>query len=25
LVLTGAILVFQLFGGAVVWKGRRYE
>ena len=25
LALTGAILRFQLFGGAVVWKGRRYE
>jgi cellulose synthase/poly-beta-1,6-N-acetylglucosamine synthase-like glycosyltransferase len=25
LALTGAILVFQLRGGAVVWKGRRYQ
>jgi len=25
LALTGAILFFQLFGGAVVWKGRRYD
>jgi 1,2-diacylglycerol 3-beta-glucosyltransferase len=25
LAITGAILVFQLRGGAVVWKGRRYD
>jgi cellulose synthase/poly-beta-1,6-N-acetylglucosamine synthase-like glycosyltransferase len=25
LAITGAILVFQLRGGAVVWKGRRYQ
>ena len=25
LALTGAIAWFQLFGGAVVWKGRRYQ
>ena len=25
LALTGAMLGFQMFGGAVVWKGRRYD
>ncbi|WP_460504007.1 hypothetical protein, partial [Hymenobacter agri] len=25
LALTAAIGFFQLFGGAVVWKGRRYD
>lgn len=25
LAITGAVLWFRLFGGAVVWKGRRYE